>query len=586
MHLTEVFYKEDIVKYSILPLLSVKDLTRTSWAFARTDWNVCVNKQFQHVKISSPIILNSASCTWLLQREVFATTIILNVFSSGDDVLPYLEFASAYVRSIQLDRCTRLKLANLRQVFSVLSTSERIVDISVIGCSNASLFAGLIRGRPNLRVLSIAQCNQLICAPMEWLAGLNGALATPSDITSLTLHSASAGVITDAVVEGIAQVCAKVQALQLEGCADLSDKALEFVGDRCRDLRSVVIHNCPRVTDVGVAALCNPGGHARTTAVNLHTLTLSGCDLTARSVTKIAAFAPLMCDLDVNFRADMGVAPFEDLFRNCPKLRSLRLNWEISRKLAEENLLLRAASLESVVVREYTNILNVKLAKQIARQLTRARRLEVDLGARYANAALKNMVGRVCALPCPDTGALTYCGNLNRLTHVTLHGCGNVQDGPLVDLINCNEALHEIALHGASRVTNAVLEALAGRGGTLRSVALPDSPLIDDDGLCSLACACPHLQHIDLSGSLRLTDTGVIGLSDSCAQLVSVVLSNCDLLTETSLLCLGRQCRRLQYLYINCECRIGEDDYEFLVQSPRWRPLEVHRLSPEDREVY
>jgi hypothetical protein len=585
MHLTDVFYEEDIVKYSILPLLSVKDLTRTSWAFAKTDWNVGVTKQFQNVNISSPIILNSASCTWLLRHEVFATTIILNSFSSAD-VLLYLKFTSAHVGSIQLDRCTSLTLDNLRQMFSMFSTTERIVDISVIGCSNAALFAGLIRGRPNLRILSVVQCNQLVCAPMEWLAGLNGALATPSDITSLTLHSATTGVLTDALVEGIAQVCAKVQALRLEGFADVSDKALEFVGDRCRDLRSVVIHNCPRVTDVGVAALCNPGGHARTTAVNLHTLMLSGCDLTARSVTKIAAFAPLMCDLDVNFRADMGVAPFEDLFRNCPKLRSLRLNWEISRKLAEENLLLCAASLESVVVREYTNILNVKLAKQFARQLTRARRLEVDLGGRQANAALKSMVGRVCALPWPDTGALTYCGNLNRLTHVTLHGCGNVQDGPLIDLINCNEALQEIALHGASKVTNAVLEALAGRGRTLRSVALPNSPLIDDDGLCSLACACPHLQHIDLSGSLRLTDTGVIGLSDSCAQLVSVVLSNCDLLTETSLLCLGRQCRRLQYLYIDCECSISEEEYKFLVHSPRWRPLEVHRRSPADLEVY
>jgi hypothetical protein len=585
MHLTEVFYKEDIVKYSILPLLSVKDLTRTSWAFAKAAWNVDVTEQFQDVEISAPIILNSASCAWLRRHGVFATTIILNSFSTAD-VLPYLDFAKAHVGSIQLDRCTSLTPYNLQEVFSMLSTTERIVDISVVGCSNPALFAGLIRGRPNLRILSVVQCNQLVCAPMEWLAGLNGALATPSDITSLTLHSATAGVLTDALVEGIAQVCAKVQALRLEGLADISDKALEFVGDRCRDLRSVVIHNCPRVTDVGVAALCNPGGHARTTAVNLHTLMLSGCDLTARSVHEIAAAAPLMRDLDVSFRADMGIAPFEDLFRNCSQLRSLRLNWEISRKLAEENLLLRAASLESVVVREYTNVLHAKLAKQIARQLTRVRKLEVDLGGRHANAALKNMIGRVCALPCPDTGALTYCDNLNRLTRVTLHGCGNVQDGPLIDLINCNEALQEIALHGASRVTNAVLEALAGRGRTLRSVALPASPLIDDDGLCSLACACPHLQHIDLSGSVRLTDTGVIGLSDSCAQLVSVVLSNCDLLTETSLLCLGRQCRRLQYLYINCECRIGEEDYEFLVQSPRWRPLEVHRLSPEDREVY
>ena len=140
-----------------------------------------------------------------------------------------------------------------------------------------------------------------------------------------------------------------LKSLRLSKCRGCSDQLLHKLGKHCRNLQELVVNLCPKVTDVGIEAVCAKYNPDEVGCFDIVHLDVSATSVTTKSLGKILLGLPKLrklCFSDVSGETDLGFvavpllrmehldlfgtflvdSDLELLIDNCPKLTLLKLN--------------------------------------------------------------------------------------------------------------------------------------------------------------------------------------------------------------------------------------------------------------------
>jgi hypothetical protein len=375
---------------------------------------------------------------------------------------------------------------------------------------------------------------------------------------------------SDLLLSTISAKCPQLKVLTVSNATDVGCPSLLHLAQRCSHLESVTLYDC-QVSDRDVVAFCEGASMCR-----LHTLHIesSGLMLCRNVVHAVASSLTGLKHLSLGkayplqslrlsewpaWKQSLG-----DLARNCPGLRTLRLNWETLKVLVDgAEPLVRLFAIEDLTVDGFLEAMNApeqfkRFASCLAAHLVRSIRrlaLYAPPGAQ-GDAFLRALTQaqRTLHIHAPD----------RLLESVHFCGCFTLTDAAVVDLISAHPRLHTVRLEDAYQLTNAVLAALCDLGPALQVAAFPHSSLImsemADVGTVQLACCCPNLTAIDLTASRNIQDSSIDALAAHCPRLQTCAMTSAALLSFSALQNLCRRCRRLQWLHVSSACVQTEDD--------------------------
>ena len=135
----------------------------------------------------------------------------------------------------------------------------------------------------------------------------------------------------------------------MSNCRGCSDQLLHNLGKHCRDLQELVVNLCPKVTDVGVAALCTHHNPDEVGCFDIVHFDVTATSVTTKSLGVILLGLPKLRKLrfsDISGESDLGLvavpllriehldlfgtflvdSDLKHLIDNCPMLTALKLN--------------------------------------------------------------------------------------------------------------------------------------------------------------------------------------------------------------------------------------------------------------------
>ncbi|KNE68807.1 hypothetical protein AMAG_13447 [Allomyces macrogynus ATCC 38327] len=218
----------------------------------------------------------------------------------------YLSSASPHLTDVDLAvglraSCATLTVLDLARLPGVTGTalallcdtpnampSLHTLRVQGLGGLDARVTAAIGAACPALRVLDVADCTDVILAPLiagrkaTALTTLRTARTNVSDAALTAVASASPNLttldisecphLTPVSLSSIARTCPSLRVLDAESCrAAVTDVALVDLAVGARALRDLRISGCPQVTDVGAMAV------VRRHAASLRTLHVDGC---------------------------------------------------------------------------------------------------------------------------------------------------------------------------------------------------------------------------------------------------------------------------------------------------------------------
>ncbi|KAG8467461.1 hypothetical protein KFE25_000777 [Diacronema lutheri] len=387
---------------------------------------------------------------------------------------------------LDLARCVQVTDAGLRRAAPRLARVRR-VDLSGVGVTDGALGA-LLAVPARVDALVLARCRQL----------------------------------TDGVVRAFSRRCLPVLVeLNLAMCRQLGNDAVACVLEHAHALRRLDLSGLPRLDDG-----CYAAGSAQRDATlhGLHVLRLAQC----RQLT------------------DAGLAAI----------------FAITRSLREADASdTAAAELTAGALAEACG------GSLYALELAGCARLPAD-------ALPLLLVGcaalRTLALArCPALTAMHFQHSSHSLRTIDVSFCPLPHDA-LVDVaVNCPDAV-SLGLRGSSELRDETVRLICAACADLEAIDVGHCAQLTDGAARALADGCPNLTSVRLDGSARMGDEAVAVLADSCARLSVLSVAHCARVTGGALHALARHSHFLRELDVSHCAALTEPALVHLARHSAW----------------
>jgi len=331
---------------------------------------------------------------------------------------------------------------------------------------------------------------------------------------------------------------------------DANDDDVRVLAEHCRLLTHLDMHQCPKVTDVGVLALAR-----HCSALSALWLCNDAVNYSSDSITDVSLFA---------------------LGRSCPQLRELYIDrvrrWSPSTRtqvtdfgvaaltqlthLEVSRLPLTGMGIEVVAAHGQLRYLNVSHCDQLQDRTIVA----VARGC----TSLREVNIKGCAA-LTDISVVALVTNCKNLTHLTVWGRNLTDDAAVAIAKHCAN-VHTLAFTSPNLTS---VTQLTNRCTRLRSLSLTTDRLVDlgddprcielehlsidcrslrNDGVETLFQRCPLLHTVHLVRTRFLTDMSIVKLVQSSPMLRSIKLVGMPFLSNTSVYEIAHHCPRLEQL--------------------------------------
>jgi F-box and leucine-rich repeat protein 2/20 len=312
--------------------------------------------------------------------------------------------------------------------------------------------------------------------------------------------------------------------LDLSG-SDITDAGLLMIAQGCPQLKDITLSYCKEISDKGLLAL----------TVNLPGMTSIDLWLTSHmthvGVTAIAERCPALVKISIfaGCRGTAGSVTINDAIRaiawGCPKLQTISISrdWRLSDE-------------------------SVALLAERCKELRSVRLHECNVVTDGAIRAIANS--------CPDLEKLDVSGCLTTEDGTFSHFSRITDESFIIVGQKCSKLMDfSIAYND---VTDVGIAALARGCPQLRSFSAHGCPLISGDGMMALSHGCKELRTIDLCYCGRITDDCLFRIAEGCPELTSFTLIRMDSVTNAGISCIARGCEKLVYITIE-NCRQIDD---------------------------
>jgi hypothetical protein len=388
------------------------------------------------------------------------------------------------LRSINLSKCSVVDNSSLHAIAACIGRFRCLEKIDISYCSEFT-DEGLLEifqvGFNILVEVNISFCKQLttLC-----LAGLRNKM---SQLTTLHVNNMNVGITT---FEWISEGCKNLTYLNLTKSQELFDENLIKIGRWCKCLKSLILVQCSKITDVGIS------GFFGSFLGQLEQLDISGClQCGEDSVIGLARSATInsIVDFRINGLSKVSTKSLLMLFNLAPLLSRFELCCELRSSSSHRKSMMPHLSDSVLTQAAFTNLEVVKIVGSF----------------QVSDAGVISMV-RKCA---------------TKLKHLDLSYCSNLTDLALECMSEHLTILENLILNGCVYITNRGLLAFS-RGKYVHT-----------------------LKHLELNGCLKITDVGACALS-KFYNLETLAFRSCDYITDKAIIVVVHSCTKLQHLDI------------------------------------
>lgn len=368
-------------------------------------------------------------------------------------------------------RGVRREASQLRQLVARhFGSVVKEIDVSYSSAIDVTWFATLAGECPSITCITAAQCPRVTDAAVRVLARKKGARLS-------ALRVPGCRDVTDDGIEILAKNCICLRSLDLSGCPNVRERSVFAMG-ALHGLEEVALDGCCEVTDEAVR-------HLFTSATKLTSLSVKGCD----SLT----------EKGLNYMHEMAVPWGLRRHYNCAELATFRIGSNIH--------------------------VSDKFIMVLTAVCPRLRFLEVET--------------------CPLIGgdeAMGKVGGLSVLVDLRLDSLQRVSDQGIRQFFSDQpkRLLTHLSLTGCTKVTDVSLKCIAKNARNLRQLRLDRNVSVTDRGLGYLSKGLTSLTVLQATHLGMVSDEGVRLIGRRCLRLTELDVSYCIRFSGTSFPALRR----------------------------------------------
>ncbi|XP_072198828.1 F-box and leucine-rich repeat protein 13 isoform X1 [Excalfactoria chinensis] len=400
-----------------------------------------------------------------------------------------------------ISECRNLQDLNLSECQGLNDESMRIIsegcrsllylNLSYTNITNGTLQL-LSRNFPNLQYLSLAHCRKFTDKGLQYLGTGTGC--------HKLIYLDLSGCIQISVdgFRNIANGCSGIQDLLINEMPNLTDRCIQALVEKCRQITSVVFLDSPHLSDTTFKAL---------TECNLVKVRIEGNN----QITDLS---------------------FKMMSKCCQYIR--HIHFASCQKITDAGLK-KISKLKYILVLNMANCL--RISDGGVQSFVRG-----SSGAKLRELNLSNCIH------VTDASVKEIAQRCHQLTYLNLHHCENVTDDGIEALGNMLSVI-SIDLSGTC-ISDKGLKAL-GRHGKIKQLSLLECKNISDTGIQMFCKGTKHLEYCHVSCCHQLTDEAVKALAFHCHKLTSVSIAGCPKMTDTCIQYLATACHYLHFLDIS-----------------------------------
>lgn len=310
----------------------------------------------------------------------------------------------------------------------------------------------------------------------------------------------------------------RAETINFEKNSNVTDGIFTSIVQNCLDLKSVIINDCNRMSDVSIASLSE-------LAKNLQSLSLQDNYLSDESLMSVA--------------------------KNCNKLLKLSL---IDCSLISDKSM--------IAVSEYCHALQT-LFLHDCDAITDYGLLAIASSCpelRHVHFKLPPLGDRVVAVIAKT------CRNLQTFN---VNNSKNITDKSISYLSSKCRDVNVLNLRECTKISDASILSVSRHCAGLQLLDVSNCWSITDASIISISEQCQMLYFLNLSGCNNITDASILSLSRNCNRLKSLEVSYCRKITDEGILSLIERCGQLQSLDIRSCKKLTDRIIVALIQSNR-----------------
>jgi hypothetical protein len=355
--------------------------------------------------------------------------------------------------------------------------------------------------------------------------------------------------------------------LDLWQCTEMSDEELQIVADNRRDLITILVPKCTKISNVAVI-----GGRALAHRCQfLEKINFDSCDLLtdkavlefARETTEIRSMNFARCGKV----SDEGVIAMTE---SCKYLREITLNnCEFVTDESIMSIAQHSLYLELLHVGFCLQVSNLGLIG-LSRALCCSTLTSLDFSAcrRISDHGITHLMAKTTRLTSLN---LYFCNKItDRGIKAVTHNCWDLEYLNLQDLYQVTDLpfFYDHEGDGRPAVDKYMLH-------KLKTLNLADCKELSDHGISEVSRRCTLLEHLTLAGCTKLTDHGVTYLTVDASSgatrgqwLKYLDVTFCIKLTDASVDVLVKRCKRqLQSVYLSGCVEVSDEAIQLLARE-------------------
>ncbi|NXJ96602.1 DRC6 protein, partial [Corythaixoides concolor] len=430
---------------------------------------------------------------------------VVNILQKWHPYVLHLNFRGCY--SLQctsfktISECKNLQDLNLSECQGLNDESMRLISegcraLLYLNLSYTDITNGTLRvlssSFSNLQYLSLAHCRKFTDKGLLYLGSRKGC----HKLVYLDLS----GCIQISVdgFRNIASGCSGIQDLLINEMPTLTDRCIQVLVEKCRQITSVVFLDSPHLSDSTFKALAE-------------------CKLVKVSVE------------GNNQITDLS---FKLMSKCCPYLRHIHM--VDCQKITD-------AGLEMISPLKHILVLNVADCIRIGDEGVRTF-VQGSSGAKLRELNLTNCI------QITDASVTEIAQRCPELAYLSLHHCENVTDAGIQALGNML-SLISIDISGTS-ISDMSLRVL-GHYGKIKELSVSECKNISDIGIQEFCKGTKYLEYCHISCCPQLTEEAVTAMALHCHRLTSVNMAGCPRMTDTCIQYLAAACHYLHFLDVS-----------------------------------
>lgn len=386
-------------------------------------------------------------------------------------------------------------------------------------------------------------------------------------LDKLCIKSGGHAGVSDEGLSAIGHSCAALQSLILWDCPIITNKSLAVIGEGCRLLRKFEAVKCPLIGDSGVSSIAK-------SASLLSSLTLDQCPLVGDiSLLAVSKGTQALTQLIIKYCPLVGDDGLRAVLLNCRKLQHLKLqglpvsdqmlmwvNWNCN-ALSTFGL----SSLDAITEDGFLSFCNVASVKGLKRLAVANcpgfnENTLMAVGNSFGN--LKQVSLRWEGIS--DQGLMDLVQSASSLQILHVEKCGLITSLSLMSALSSPtgrlKEVHFKSCEGIQEHNVPVPSpSLARSNSVVSSICLADCGNVGDGCLSLIGSLCNHqLRDLDLTGITRATDEGFLSILEWC-QFSNLNFTSCVKLTDITVIAIARKCGKSLESLILDGCRSVTD---------------------------